>query len=117
MKSQQRVFGLLGLLAVLLGFVGKAFYREYIIDNRIDDYGIAAFLPSYFYVIGFSLLLLLRLTKYPVLVVITVTLASVFYELYQWEQSGSFDLLDIMASMAGGLTAIGIVFWTYATYK
>ena len=108
MSKQPRIFGLIGLLAVLLGFIGKAFYREYVIANRINEHGIAGFLPSYFYVIGFSLLLLLRPTRYPVLLITAVTLASVLFELYQWDQSGNFDLYDILASIAGGLTAIGI---------
>ena len=109
MKRQQRNLAAFGLLAVILGFTGKAFYRPHIAANNMEDYGIAGFLPSYFYVIGFSLLLLVRPNRYPLLLIALVALASVLFELYQWEQSGNFDLYDTLASIAGGFTAVWIV--------
>ena len=109
MKRQQRILGAFGLLAVVLGFIGKGFYRDYVNVHQVNDCGIAGFLPSYFYVLGFSLLLLLRPNKYPLLLIALVTLASVLFELYQWEQSGNFDLYDTLASIAGGFTAGWIV--------
>lgn len=39
--------GLIGFIAVILGFLGKAFYRDYIITNSINDFGMAGFLPGF----------------------------------------------------------------------
>ena len=106
MNIRNRFFGLIGLTATIIGFLCKVFYRDYINSNGIYDYGIAGFLPSYFYVAGFSLLLLMRPVKHPMLVAAIVTVASIFYEVKQYFSSGLFDFPDIIASVAGGLTAI-----------
>ncbi len=98
-----------GFSMVLLGFISKSFYRDYINLNHINDYGIAGFLPSYFYVAGFALLLLIRPSKHPLMLVSFVTLASVLFELKQYGSSGHFDYKDAIASIAGGLTAFIIL--------
>lgn len=72
------LFGIIGLLAVILGFLSKTIYRDYINLNKINDYGLAGSLPSYFYVVGFTLLLLIKPAKYPKVLVLIVTLGSVF---------------------------------------
>ncbi len=69
----------------------------------------AGFLPSYFYVIGLSLLLLIRPTQYPKIIIGIVTAASILFELKQWNTSGNFDLPDMLASIAGGLTSVLIL--------
>jgi len=107
-------FGLIGLGATIAGFIGKAFYRDYINANKIKDFGLAEFLPSYFYVLGFSLLLLIRPTKLPKVVIVAVTSASVCYEIMQYISSGKIDFADIFASIAGGITALLIILkWEY----
>jgi hypothetical protein len=107
-------FGLIGLGATTVGFLGKVFYRNYINANRINDFGLAGFLPSYFYVIGFSLLLLIRPTRLPKVVIAVVTSASICYEFMQYISTGKFDYADILASIAGGLTALLIILkWEY----
>jgi hypothetical protein len=102
-------YGAIGLLATILGFLGKAFYRDYILSNSINDWGIAWFLPSYFYVVGFSLLLLIKPTKYSVLIISIVTLASILFEIKQYFSTNFFDVKDILASIAGGLTAFAVL--------
>jgi glucan phosphoethanolaminetransferase (alkaline phosphatase superfamily) len=106
MTKSNRLFGLIGLLAVIIGFISKAFYRDYININEINDFGIAEFLPSYFYVLGFSLLLLIRPTRFPKLIILIVTFASILFELKQYVSSGIFDINDMLASIAGGISAI-----------
>lgn len=98
-------YGVIGLLSTILGFLGKAFYRGYILSNSINDWGIARFLPSYFYVVGFSLLLLIKPTKYPLLIIFIVTLASILFETKQYFSTNFLDVKDILASIAGGVTA------------
>ena len=109
MTRKNRIFGLIGLLAVVIGFFSKTIYRDFVNLNGIDDYGIAGFLPSYFYVLGFALLMLFRPTKHTKLIVLIVTLSSILFELKQWNSTGKFDLNDILASIAGGITAILIL--------
>ncbi|MFC2147779.1 MAG: VanZ family protein [Eudoraea sp.] len=109
MKQENKIFGIIGFLAVLMGFLSKVIYRDFINLNEINDYGIAGFLPSYFYVLGFSLLLLIRPTKHSKKIVLIVTIASILFELEQWSASGKLDLKDIIASIFGCITAILIV--------
>ncbi|MGB5664374.1 hypothetical protein, partial [Eudoraea sp.] len=96
MKQENKIFGIIGFLAVLMGFLSKVIYRDFINLNEINDYGIAGFLPSYFYVLGFSLLLLIRPTKHSKKIVLIVTIASILFELKQWSTSGKLDLKDII---------------------
>ena len=109
MTRKSRMYGLIGLLFIIAGFLGKTVYRDFVNVNRINDYGFAGFLPSYFYVLGFSLLLLIRPTSYPKLIISIVTLASILFEIKQWLSTQFFDLNDIIASIAGGITAILIL--------
>ena len=88
---------------MLLGFLCKAFYRAYIHQNGINDDGIEGFLPSYFYVLGLSLLLLVGPVKYPNLILAAMTCASILFEMKQWSSSGILDLKDVIASLAGVL--------------
>jgi len=109
MSKKSIIFGLFGFGATIVGFLGKVFYRDYINSNRINDFGLAGFLPSYFYVIGFSLLLLIRPTNKPKVVITVVASASVCYEIMQYISTGKIDFADIFASIAGGLTALLII--------
>lgn len=93
------------MLFVILGFSGKTVYRDFITLNNINDYDIAGFLPSFFYVAGFSLLLLIKDTRYPALIISIVTIASILFELKQFVSTGVFDMKDSIASFAGGLIA------------
>ena len=100
------LYGIIGLLSVILGFLSKTIYRDYINLNEINDLGVAGSLPSYFYVVGFTLLLLIKPNKYPKILVLIVTLGSVLYELMQSGSTGKLDVNDILASIAGGLTVL-----------
>jgi len=106
MTKQSSLFGLIGFIAIIIGFLGKTYYRDYVNSTGINDYGIAGFLPSYFYVLGFSLLLLIKPTKFPKSVISIVTIASILFEIKQYISTDKFDLKDILASIAGGLTGI-----------
>lgn len=106
MSKKSRIYGLLGFSSVVIGFICKVFYRNYINSNGINDYGIGGFLPSYFYVLGLSLLLLIRPTRFPKLVIWIVTVASILYEIKQYITGGIFDVKDALASIMGGITAV-----------
>jgi L-lactate permease len=108
MNAKSRTYGIVGFIFVILGFIGKIFYRDYINSNHIDDFGISDFLPSFFYVVGFSQMLLMATSKFPKTTVIIVTIASVLFELKQYYSSSILDMNDVIASIIGGLISIGI---------
>lgn len=103
LEEKHKASFLIGLGFVIIGFLAKVFYREYISSHGIDDFGLAGSLPSFLYVIGFSQLLQIRPIKYSVLVILVVTLGSVIYEFKQYRSSGNLDVNDIVASILGGV--------------
>ena len=106
----------IGFAFVFIGWIGRAFYRDYINSNDINDFGIAGFIPSYSHVIALSLMLLIKQTKYPILIFFFVTLGSIIYEFIQvkvW--GGSLDIPDILASIGGGISA-SLIFWFVQRY-
>ncbi len=94
--------GLIGLLSVILGFISKAFYRPYAYQNQLSDLGLSDWAPSFFYVLGFSQLLLIKNYRYPWLVILMITAGSILYE---FMQAGNqlLDAKDIFASALGGI--------------
>lgn len=109
MKQKNLTFAFLGIMNVIIGFIAKALYRPFAYGAGFEDFGLADALPSFFYVIGLSLLLLLSDVKYPWLVIILVTLGSVGYEFMQSLTAGKIDSRDLVASVAGGL--ISLLIW------
>ena len=102
-EEKHKASFLIGIVMVVIGFLAKTFYRDYINSHGIDDFGLAGSLPSFLYVIGFSQILQIRPIKYPALVMIVVTLGSVIYEFKQSYWSGTLDINDIVASILGGV--------------
>lgn len=90
-----------GILAVIIGFLAKTLYRPYVYERQLNDFGFADGAPSFFYVIAFSQLLLIKKFKYPWLVILIVTTGSVTYEFWQ-QRNGPLDLTDIAMSVLGG---------------
>ena len=117
MEEKHKASFLIGLLFVIIGFVAKTFYREYIVSHGIDDFGLAGSLPSFFYVIGFSQILLIRPIKYPSLVIIVVTFGSIIYEFKQSNRSGILDINDIVASIIGCLASMLILYLVVKKFK
>jgi hypothetical protein len=117
LEEKHKASFLIGILFVVIGFLAKAFYREYINRNGIDDFGLAGSLPSFLYVIGFSQLLQIRPIRYPALVILVVTIGSILYEYKQSLTSGLMDVNDIVASIAGGATSLLILYLVGKKYK
>ena len=103
MEVKQKASFLIGLVFVIIGLVAKSFYRDYIISHGIDDFGLSGSLPSFLYVIGFSQILQISSFRFPALWILAVSLGSVIYEFRQYYSSGTLDINDIIASLAGGL--------------
>ena len=94
--------GLIGLLSVILGFISKSFYRSYAYQNKLSDLGLSDWAPSFFYVLGFSQLMLIKKYRYPWLVILIITAASILYEFMQ-AGNQMLDAKDIFASAVGGI--------------
>ena len=99
--------GLIGLLSVIMGFIAKSVYRPYANQQHINDFGFADSAPSFFYVIGFSQLLLIKNNTKPKILIILVTMGSVGYEVFQ-SRHQILDISDIFASLLGGLISFFI---------
>jgi hypothetical protein len=101
MKELRLKNGIIGVAAVLLGFIAKAVYRPYVYAHELTDYGIADSAPSFFYVIGFSQLLLVSKHTRGWVIILLVTSGSILFEVMQ-SGHGHLDLSDIVASILGG---------------
>ena len=114
MTKSTKILVWIGVIFIIIGFIGKFYYRDYIYSNNINDYGIAGFLPSYVDVVGLSLMLLIselyKKERFPQLYFLFVTIGSILYELNQYRLSGVLDVGDIIASISGGITAF-LIFW------
>ena len=117
LEEKHKASFLIGIVFIVLGFIGKVFYREYINSHGIDDFGIAGSLPSFMYVIGFSQLLQIRPIKYSWLVVLVVTVGSIIYEFKQSSGSATLDMNDIIASVLGGAVSLLILYIVGRKYK
>jgi len=110
LEEKHKASFLIGIVVVVIGFLAKVFYRDYITSHGIDDFGLAGSLPSFLYVIGFSQLLQIRPIKYPSLVILVVTIGSIIYEFKQQSSnSGVLDINDIIASILGGVISYALL--------
>ena len=118
LEEKHKASFLIGILFVVIGFLVKVFYRDYINSHGIEDFGLAGSLPSFFYVIGFSQLLQIRPIKYPWLVIVVVTVGSIIYEFKQQSSNlAGLDTNDIIASIAGGAISLLILYIIAKKFK
>ena len=118
LEEKHKASFLIGIVFLVIGFLGKVFYRQYINSNAIDDFGIAGSLPTFLYVIGFSQLLQIRPIRYPALVILVVTAGSIIYESKQsYNTSATVDVNDIIASIAGGAVSLLILYFVGKRFK
>jgi hypothetical protein len=118
LEEKHKTSFLIGILFVIIGFLAKGIYRNYINSHGIDDFGLAGSLPSFLYVIGFSQILQIRPIKYPSLVILVVTAGSIIYEFKQQSSnSAGLDINDIVASLAGGAISLLILYIIEKKFK
>ncbi|MFW5831821.1 MAG: hypothetical protein ACOC1D_02530 [Prolixibacteraceae bacterium] len=108
MSKKQKLFGLIGLMFTIAGFILEMFFSDFINSNNINDPGLANALPGLFFVTGFSQLLLIKPPLRPGILITAVALASVLFELRQYYSIGFFDFPDILASATGGVLSFYI---------
>ena len=97
-----------GVISVIAGFISKTVYRPYVYEYQINDFGLSGGAPSFFYVIGFSQLLLVKKFKHPWLVILIVTSGSLVYEFWQM-RNRPLDFIDVGMSLLGGI--ISFLLW------
>lgn len=117
MEVKQKASFLIGVVFVIIGLVAKSYYRNYINSHGIDDFGFADSLPSFLYVIGFSQILQISSFRFPALFIPVVSLGAVIYEFKQYYSSGTLDVNDIIASLAGGLISYFILLYVAKRFK
>ena len=111
MEEKNRTSFLTGLVFVILGWLANSVLRDFISRNGINDFGITGSLPSFLFVIGFSLVILIKSFRYPALVILALCIVAVLYEVKQYYISGNFDISNCIASIAGG--GIALLIWIY----
>ena len=88
------IFGLIGVLIKLV-------YRPWIVDNKINDFGIHGFSPSLVYTIGICLFTAFLLNKGHVKAMIFCAIGAMTYEIEQFWTTRTFDYLDVLATIIG----------------
>jgi len=51
-ERKNKIYGIVGFISVIFGFIAKTFYRPYALINDLNDFEIADCLPSLFSLIG-----------------------------------------------------------------
>jgi len=99
--DQKRPLIIIGLAAAFLGFASKLVYRPWVLENRVEDYGMAGSAPSFFYVMGACLLIAAFSQKHPTKNMVYAAAGATVYELEQYYTSMVFDFNDMLATGIG----------------
>lgn len=100
---------MIGIVFLILSFLANSVYHDYSNKNAPDLFRFASSLSCLFYVIGFSLVFLIKSFHYPSLVILAVSLISIVNEMKQFRVSGTLDVNNIVASLIGG--GIAFLIW------
>lgn len=105
--------GLKYLLAALISFIAAVILmviiRKYVLDSNLRDYGANWYLPSFFFMMSLSFLILSigRLRRYAVLILTGLIAGAALQEILQYFQPvNNFDVRDLIATVAGGMTVL-----------
>ncbi len=105
MEPKNRSSLLIGIVFLILSFLANSVYHNYLNNNGPDLSRFAGPLSCLFYVIGFSLVFLIKTFSYPSIVILVVCLISIVNEIKQFRASGILDVNNIVASLIGGVIA------------
>ena len=105
MESKNRTSLLIGIAFLILSFLANSIYHNYLNNNGSDLFRFASSISCLFYVIGFSLVFLIKTFSYPSIVILVVCLISIVNEIKQFLASGILDVNNIVASLIGGVIA------------
>ncbi len=105
MEPKNRTSLLIGIVFLVLSFLANSVFHDYLNKNSPDLFRFAGSLTCLFYVIGFSLVFLIKTFSYPSIVILVVSFISIINEIKQFLASGILDINNIVASLIGGVIA------------
>ena len=105
MEPKNRTSLLIGIVFLILSFLANSVFQDYLNKNSPELFRLAASLTCLFYVIGFSLVFLIKTFSYPSIVILVVSLISIINEIKQFLASGILNINNIVASLIGGVIA------------
>ena len=105
MESKNRTSLLIGFIFLIMSFLANSIYHNHLNNYGSDLFRFAGSLPCLFYVIGFSLVFLIKTFSYPSIVILVVSLLSIINEIKQFRAAGIVDVNNIVASIIGGVIA------------
>ncbi|MEI6140663.1 MAG: hypothetical protein WCP85_15445 [Mariniphaga sp.] len=105
MESKNRTSLLIGIVFLIMSFLANSIYHNHLNNNGPDLFRFTGSLSCLFYVIGFSLVFLIKTFSYPSIVIVVVSLISIINEIKQFQASGILDVNNIVASLIGGVIA------------
>lgn len=85
----------------IIGFLVKLVYRPFILHNRIDDFSIHGFLPTFLYVAGICMFIAFLVRKRQVIAMMFGALGALVYEAEQIWTNRTFDFYDVSMVFAG----------------
>ena len=108
MNQKQKIYLILSVITVITGQILTAFYRPYIYNNKIFDFGFADTIGSLVSVIAFCLFMwgfkIYTDKEKNIQILITVFIYAIFWEfLGFFRLYGTFDWKDIVATIISGI--------------
>jgi hypothetical protein len=115
------IYVIMFFIALILGFLSKLVYRDFIYSNNLNDFGLADSLPNFFAVFGiaFASLTFNKNRKANISFWFFLSSASsmIVYEFTQIFFGGVFDVKDIIASIFGSIFAFGVFLFLFKTFS
>jgi len=99
--KNRRIFLYISILSGITALFIKLFYRPWINQHPVNDFGWSGSAPNFLSSLGICLFIAFVSTKRPLEKMISTTCGILLYELEQLWSYRTFDFLDIAATIAG----------------
>lgn len=99
-----------GVAALSLSFVIRQFFRPYLLAHFINDHAISRWMPSFFFVTGLSMLLMVFRRYRFEIVPILVTIGTLVYQMGHYVLTGIPDRESLVATLLAGGFALFVAF-------
>ncbi len=106
--KKEKLYLILSVLIISIGFILTMFYRPYVYKNKINDFGLADTIGSLVSVIGFCFFIwsfkaYSNKEKNRQIILVTIIYAFVWEFLGYLNIYGTFDIKDVIAAIISGL--------------
>ncbi|UMB54316.1 hypothetical protein MKD41_02275 [Lutibacter sp. A64] len=106
--KKEKLYLILSVLIISIGFILTMFYRPYVYKNKINDFGLADTIGSLVSVIGFCFFIwsykaYSNKEKNRQIILATIIYAFVWEFLGYLNIYGTFDIKDVIAAIISGL--------------